>query len=424
MSSPQHAPKSPSNASRFSVLAVIGPGILVAATGVGAGDLATGAFSGASLGVAVLWAVLFGATMKFVLNEGLARWQLVTGDTLLEGVARHFGPLALGAFLLYMLLWSFWVSSALMSACGVAAHALLPINPENADADKIIYGMLHSIAAIALVVLGGYRLFQRVMSVCIGLMFATVVVTAVSLQPDWGDVLRGMFVPGIPDPRGDGQGLGWTVALIGGVGGTLTVLCYGYWIAEEGRQGVQALRACRLDLATGYTMTAVFGLAMVILGTRLEVTEGLKSASLLVDLGVQLEEELGAFFKWLFLVGAWGAVASSLLGVWQSVPYMFADIWRLLQRRYDDDRIDTRGIPYLTFLLVMGTLPAVGLWSQFSGVQKLNAIIGAAFMPLLALTLLILNGQRRLVGELRNSALVTLCLLATLAFFIWSAIWG
>ncbi|MAF09550.1 iron transporter, partial [Candidatus Poribacteria bacterium] len=43
------------------VLSVIGPGILVAATGVGAGDLATGAFTGSQLGTAVLWAVVVGA---------------------------------------------------------------------------------------------------------------------------------------------------------------------------------------------------------------------------------------------------------------------------------------------------------------------------------------------------------------------------
>ena len=41
-------------------LIVIGPGLLVAATGVGAGDLATASFTGSQLGTAVLWAVLVG----------------------------------------------------------------------------------------------------------------------------------------------------------------------------------------------------------------------------------------------------------------------------------------------------------------------------------------------------------------------------
>ncbi len=73
------------------LLALVGPGILVAATGVGAGDLAIASFTGSMLGLTILWAVLLGAFLKFVLNEGLARWQLATGDTLLEGCVEHFG---------------------------------------------------------------------------------------------------------------------------------------------------------------------------------------------------------------------------------------------------------------------------------------------------------------------------------------------
>lgn len=71
-------------------MAILGPGLLVAATGVGAGDLAA-AFAGSGLGTAVLWAVLVGAFVKFVVTEGLARWQLATGETLLEGAVLHIG---------------------------------------------------------------------------------------------------------------------------------------------------------------------------------------------------------------------------------------------------------------------------------------------------------------------------------------------
>ena len=73
------------------LLSIIGPGILVAATGIGAGDLATAAFTGTKLGVAILWAVVLGAFYKFVLNEGLTRWQLTTGTTLLESALSHLG---------------------------------------------------------------------------------------------------------------------------------------------------------------------------------------------------------------------------------------------------------------------------------------------------------------------------------------------
>ena len=81
------------------LLTIIGPGILVAATGVGAGDLATATFTGTKLGLAILWAVVLGAFFKFVLNEGLTRWQLATGDTLLEGASNCLGRPAQYSFL-------------------------------------------------------------------------------------------------------------------------------------------------------------------------------------------------------------------------------------------------------------------------------------------------------------------------------------
>ena len=120
----------------------------------------------------------------------------------------------------------------------------------------------------------------------------------------------------------------WTVALIGGVGGTLTVLCYGYWIREEGRKGTEDLRMCRIDLGTGYAMTAVFGLAMVVIGSRLGQMSG-SGATLIVEIAEKLQTVLGSagpLAKWSFLIGAWGAVFSSLLGVWQSIPYLFAGL--------------------------------------------------------------------------------------------------
>ena len=224
----------PDEPRRRGLLTLIGPGLLVAATGVGAGDLATGAFSGANLGVAVLWAVVLGAAIKFVLNEGLARWQLATGTTVLEGTARHFGRVAVGLFLLYLIVWSFFVGSALMSACGVAAHAIAPLG--EAANDKVFYGLLHSTVAIVMVWLGGYRLFEKVMSVCIAVMFLTVVSSAIAVGPDWSDVLKGLLLPMIPQTGGRSE-RAWNgrSRLMGGVGGTVTVLCYGYWIREEGR---------------------------------------------------------------------------------------------------------------------------------------------------------------------------------------------
>ena len=57
-------------------------------------------------------------------------------------------------------------------------------------------------------------------------------------------------------------------------------------------------------------------------------------------------------------------------------------------------------------------------------IWKINipiAVIGALFIPMLALALLILNGRKDWVGKYRNGPGAVTVLLATLAFFGWIA---
>jgi len=396
---------------------IIAPGILLAATGVGAGDLATASFAGSQLGVAVLWAVLVGGILKYVLTEGLVRWQLVTGLTFLEGVALKLGRAVGWCFFPYLLLWSFFVGTALISACGVTLHALIPLF-DDAQTAKVVFGCGASLLGLFLVQRGGFQLFEKVMGVCIVLMFLIVVITAVLVWPGTAIVLKGLFIPSIPD--GQGEGVIWTIALIGGVGGTLTMLCYGYWIREKNRTNVSALRICRIDLGVGYIMTVLFGIAMVIIGSTIEI-EG-KGAGLIVTLANQLHAVLGPVGSWIFLLGAFGAVFSSLLGVWQAVPYLFADFWRIffspssqVQGGSIGDLCQSKA--YKIYMWGIAIIPLAGLFMSFKEVQKLYAVIGAAFIPLVALALLIMNGKRLWLGRYVNSGFTTVGLFLVIVFF-------
>jgi Mn2+/Fe2+ NRAMP family transporter len=402
---------------KLSIWAILGPGLLLAATGVGGGDLATATFGGGVLGTTVLWAVALGAFMKFVVTEGLARWQLATGETLLEGVARRLGPVVIWIFLPYFLLWSFFVGSAQMSANGVALHAIIPVFDDAAHG-KIAFGVLSSLVGLAIVLRGGYRGFDVAMKICIGVMFVTVAVTAIALWPGTGTVLRGLLVPTIP--RADAEAVTWTVSLIGGIGGTLTVLSYGYWLREEGRTSPDDLRACRIDLAASYSMMALFGILMIIVGQSVKL-EG-EGTSMLVVLSDRLGEELGPAGKWLFLAGTFGTVFSSLLGVWQATPYLFAECWRLGVTR-DARPVDTNARPYRAFLLVLALVPMIGLFASFRDVQQIYTFIGAYIFPTLALVLIVFNTRAAWVGQrFRNRPVTLLALAGVLVFFTWLAL--
>jgi len=396
-------------------LQVLGPGILVAATGVGAGDLAGGALAGALLKVTVLWVVLVGALLKYVLCEGLARWQLSTRTSLTDGVFRSTPAFVRYLFLAYLAVWSFCIGGMLMSACGECAQAILPIGEPAFG--RIVHGCLHSVAAIVLVRLGGFWLFERLMAVCIGLMFVTVLVVAMLSAPEWLDVIRGLLIPKIP--HADGKGVAWTLTLMAGVGGTVTMLCYGNWIREKGRLDAASLKACRIDLAAGYLMTAMFGIGMVILGSRLPVDPSLKGANLITRLADDMQNSLptfGVFAGWMFRFGAWGAVFSSLLGVWQSVPALIAQ----MLPGQGDAKFDSLspGRTYFVVLILLGTVPALCLPYSLAYVQKTAGVTGALFLPMFALSLLVLPATNLAKQSgFRNGRGSALILILTLGLF-------
>jgi Mn2+/Fe2+ NRAMP family transporter len=401
---------------RASWLALLAPGMLVAATGVGAGDLLTASLAGSRFGLTLLWAAWIGALLKWFLNEGIARWQMATGTTLLEGWVDRLGPWIRWLFLLYLVPWTFFTGGALISACGVAGTGILPLG-HDLTRSKILWGIIHSLVGAALVWRGGFRLFERLMALCIVLMFVGVILTALLIHPDWGQVATGLFVPQIP--RG---GTAYTLGVLGGVGGTVTLMSYGYWIRERGRAGERGARDCRIDLGAGYAMTAVFGLSMILIGSRVTLRQGPTAA---LELAGQLAIVLGPAGKWIFLAGFWGAVFSSLLGVWQSIPYLFADFYYLHRRAGRNAPVPAALAgtpPYRTYLAAIALVPLPLLWMSLEHAQLSYAVLGAFFMPLLALTLLLLNTRTAWVGaRLRNRWLTNTALGATLGYFAYEA---
>jgi Mn2+/Fe2+ NRAMP family transporter len=388
--------------------------MLVAATGVGAGDLITASLGGSEVGLVVAWAALAGALLKWTLNEGVARWQMATGTTLLEGWVQHLHPSVQWLFLAYFLLWSFVVGGALVNACGVAGASLLPFG--DPDTARIVWGVVHSLASLVIVLRGGYAWFEKAMAACVGIMAVGVVLTAGLL---W---LSPEEVAPVARTTGSAESSRWALAVLGGVGGTVTLLAYGYWIAERRRSGREGLVACRVDLGVAYAVTALFGASMIVIGSRIEI--GGRGAGVALDIAAQIGTVLGAAGSGAFLLGFWGAVFSSILGVWQSAPYLFADFVALRRSGGAADGPIGSRAAYRWYMVAMALITPVWLLAPVRTIQLIYATLGAAFLPLLAITLLILNNRRALVRDLRNGWVVNLLLIATVLVFGYLGVRG
>ncbi|MSO20368.1 MAG: iron transporter [Acidobacteria bacterium] len=395
--------------------------MLVATTGVGAGDLLTASIAGSKAGLAILWSAVIGSFMKWTLNEGIARWQMATDTTLLEGWVTKLGRWIQWVFIAYFLLWTFFVGGALITACGVAAASIIPLGDPTTS--KNIWGVAHSIAGLAVVWLGGFAIFEKVMQTFIAFKFVAVLVTAFLLVQNWGAVAHGLIVPSISF-----ETLPWMLGVLGGVGGTVTLLSYGYWIREKGRTGEEGARICRIDLAVCYILTAIFGVSMVIIGSRIQLEgSGIRLAGQLAE---QLEMVLGPSGRWIFLFGFWGAVFSSLIGVWQSAPYLFADFLSLRKHKGAASSVEVvatlRSIDlkktgaYRGYLIAIALVPMANLFMTVEKIQLAYAVMGAMFMPMLALTLLVLNNRTRWVGaRFRNPWWINATLVATVLLFAY-----
>src|SRR5213594_1654185 len=236
---------------RFSKL--IGPGLIVAATGIGAGDMVSATMGGAGYGLVLLWAVALAAFLKCFLNEGIARWQLATDTTAIEGWCLQMPWWIRTYFGLYLVFWTVAVSAALTNACGLGIA-----NLTNGAVPKGWGAVIHSLLGFASVFFGGFKGFEKIMKVLISLMFFTIITCAILTLHEPVATLRGLLTPVIPSGGGSA-----VLSVLGGIGGSVTLLAYNYWLREEKMLGPQWLRHVRADITIAYVFTALFGMSVM-----------------------------------------------------------------------------------------------------------------------------------------------------------------
>lgn len=383
----------------------IGPGIVVAATGVGAGDLVATLVAGSNFGYTLLWAAVLGCLVKISLAEAAGRWHLATGRTLFDGWA-SLGRWTTWFFVVYVVIWGFVYGAAAMSSSALPLQALFPdVFP--ADWSIKPWAILCGLVGLAFVWFNKYDVFEKVMTVLVGVMFVVTVYLAIRVTPNLGDAFAGLL-PVLPDEK---DSILNTLGLIGGVGGTITLAAYGYWVNAKGWTNTTWMKVMRLDNRVAYITTGVFVVAMLFVGAELlhashtAIASGDKG---LLDLTKILETEYGTATAKLFLIGFFATSFTSLIGVWHGVSLMFADfVERYRAERVGGEKVARgdleRNWPFRIYLLWLTFPPIILLFQgQPFRLVILYGVLGAAFMPFLALTLIWLLNSARTPAAWRN----------------------
>jgi Mn2+/Fe2+ NRAMP family transporter len=394
---------------------LIGPGLIVAATGIGAGDVVSATVGGARYGEILLWGILLGAFFKYVLNEGVARFQLATGLTAVEGWAEYLPIWVRIYFGIYLVVWTVAVSAALANACGLGISNLtFGAIPQSWGA------VLHSLVGAAFVLLGGFSGFQKIMKALVGAMFFAIIGCALATLEDGAAVVSGLFLPRIPAGGG-----AYVLSLIGGIGGSVTLLSYNYWLREEGIATPRYVRFVKKDLALAYGFTAIFGVSIMTMSSRafhaagIQITDG----QAVTRLAEMLGSLVGPAGFYVYSIGFWAAVFAALLGVWQSVPYLYADFYAIWKKAAPEERAkltEVGSVPYRAALAYVTLAP---IPFAFVGrplfIIVTYTIVGSLFLPFLAATLLWLHRRARWDERVpRNGWITTALLVLVLLLFL------
>lgn len=395
-------------------IAILGPGLILAAGGVGAGDLISALTGSARFGMTILWAAVLGVVLKYAVVEALARLYMTTGSTILRSV-RDVGRWLSALFLLFFLVMGLLYGAALSSLVGLAMRAMAPVLPVDA------WSILLLLVAAAIVSIGRYYVFEKFMTGFVILAFIGVVGTAIFTVANLSDPARftASMVPTFPS----GSTLA-VLAIVGGVGGTFSTATYGYYARDKGWRDTSWIPVMRFDVAVGYILTFLFAFALFTIGTEFLFTGGdtISGSQGLLALSNPIGESISVAVGWLFLGGFFITVFDSTVSGLTNLSYLLADSLRVVRDIPEEEaaRYTSQNSRWFRGALAYCTLPSIViiLIGEPVFLALLYAAFGALILPLLAIVLLRHLNGKHIEKKYRNKIMSNFFLGVALLLFV------
>jgi Mn2+/Fe2+ NRAMP family transporter len=335
----------------------IGPGLILAASIVGTGELINTTSLGAKAGFGLLWLILLSCVIKVFVQVELGRYAITHGRTTLEAFDSLPGP-RLGAswicwLWLFMTLTTQAQIAAMEGTVGQAAHMAFPgasqamsegagrlvaaWGPYLSGHQEHIWAGLTTLAAILLLLSGGYHRLERITTVLVAAVTLFTVASVLILQFTSFRItasdLAGGFDPIVPAAT---LALAFSAFGITGVGAS-ELVAYPYWCIEKGYArfaGARSddpgwahrargwIRVMQLDAWFSMSVFTVATVAFYFLGAAVLHRQKLnpKGPEMIPTLSLMYLQPLeGTPLAWMrpftrvgFLLGAWAVLFKTL----------------------------------------------------------------------------------------------------------------
>jgi NRAMP (natural resistance-associated macrophage protein)-like metal ion transporter len=404
-------------------LKVLGPGLITGASDDDPSGIGTYAVAGASLGYAPLWLALLTYPLMASVQFICAKIGLVSGRGL-AGVLRAHYPKAL----LYPVLLALVVANTINAGVDIGAVAaginlLVPALPIPLLVVPV------TLAIVVLQVWGSYRLIAGTFKWLTLALFAYIG-SALFARPDLGAVLKGTFLPAV---QLNGPFLATAVAILGT---TISPYLF-FWQASQEVEEKRALGRQRLwqrrgttdaelkyaawDVNAGMFFSNLVMYFIILASAATLWEEGLRDIGTAADAARALRPLAGdaaALLMALGLVGSGFLAVPILTG---SASYAVCEAFRWKQG------LDRKPHQAPVFYAIIVGSSLIGVLLNFAGVNPMKALFWTAVLngfiaPPLLVVIMLIAGNRKVMGERVNGPALKLLGWATTALMFAAAV--
>jgi NRAMP (natural resistance-associated macrophage protein)-like metal ion transporter len=397
----------------------LGPGLVTGASDDDPSGIGTYAQTGAQLGYAQLWTVLFTFPLMAAIQEICARIALQTGGGLAEVIRRHYSRPVLYSCVSLLFIANTINLGADLGAMAASGEMLLGI-PFH------VWLAAMTLICAALQVLMKYRQYARVLRLLTLSLLAYVLVVLVS-PPDWRQVLEGTFIPTVQFNRE------YFLNLVAILGTTISPYLF-FWQAsqeieekvDEGkitasaRKGVSRteLKWMRTDVISGMVFSSIVMWSIVATTASTLFPQGITIIDSAPMAALALKPVAGNVAHVVFAVGIVGTGLLAVPILAGSAAYAVAETFRFREGLY----LRLRQAPGFYGVIALSTL--IGFAINLIGMNPIRALYytavlnGMAAPPLLIMIMLISNDRQIMKSRVNGPVSQVLGWMATMTMTI------
>ena len=401
---------------------LLGPGLIVGASDDDPSGIATYAVTGATLGYSTLWIMPVTLPMMMAVQYICARIGLVTGKGL-GAILRERFPVAIAYPAVIALVIANSINAgADIGAIAAAINLLVPIR---------IVALIVPVAVVllALQIWGSYKVTASVFK-WLSLALFAYVGSAFFAHPDVRRTLVGTFVPHLhADP-------GYITTVVAIIGTTISPYMFFWQATQEVEEDVafgrhylwqrkgttdQELRYTAWDVGIGMFFSQFVGYFIILSTAATLFATGHNNIATAADAARALEPIAGRWSEWLLALGLIGSGFLAVPILTASSAYAMSEIFGW---RFGLNKKPGRA-PQFYGVIALSTI--VGIELNFVGIGPVTAlywtaVINGFLAPLLLVLIMLVSGNRRIMGERANGPLLaTLGWLTTAAMLVAAA---